>query len=47
MRSMEGIRHLLVNIAERARVLEEEIGDPATLAKDIVMESPAATVGEE
>ncbi|CAM9261338.1 unnamed protein product [Ectocarpus fasciculatus] len=43
LRTMEGIRHLLVNISERARVLEEEIGDPATLAKDIVMDSPAAT----
>lgn len=44
---MGAIRHLLVNISERARVLEEEIGDPATLAKYIVMDSPAAMVGEE
>ncbi|CAN0225131.1 unnamed protein product [Ectocarpus sp. 6 AP-2014] len=42
LRSMGAIRHLLVNISERARVLEEEIGDPATLAKDIAMDSPAA-----
>ncbi|CAM9699349.1 unnamed protein product [Ectocarpus sp. 12 AP-2014] len=42
LRSMGAIRHLLVNISERARVLEEEIGDLATLAKDIVMDSPAA-----
>ncbi|CAB1101510.1 unnamed protein product [Ectocarpus sp. CCAP 1310/34] len=47
LRSMGAIRHLLVNISERARVLEEEIGDLATLAKDIVMDSPAAMVGEE
>ncbi|CAM9120809.1 unnamed protein product [Ectocarpus sp. 4 AP-2014] len=42
LRSIGAIRHLLVNISERAGVLEEEIGDLATLAKDIVMDSPAA-----
>eukprot|EP00752_Nemacystus_decipiens_P004375 g3998.t2 len=36
LRSMEGIRHLLASFSERSRVLEEEIGDPSTLAQDIV-----------
>jgi len=36
LRSLEGIRHLLTNFAERTRMLEEEIGDPLILAQDIV-----------
>lgn len=44
LRSMEGIRHLLAGFAERTRVLEEEIGDPAALAPDIVAGNVAARV---
>ncbi|CAM9277865.1 unnamed protein product, partial [Scytosiphon promiscuus] len=42
LRSMEGIRHLLASFSERARVLEEEIGDPVARANDIVANNVAA-----
>ena len=44
LRCLEGIRHLLTNFAERARALEEEIGDPFVLAQDIVAENVSARV---
>lgn len=44
LRSMEGIRHLLASFSERTRVLEEEIGDPAALAEDIVAGNVSARV---
>ncbi|CAM9362217.1 unnamed protein product, partial [Hapterophycus canaliculatus] len=42
LRSMEGIRHLLASFSERTRMLEEEIGDPAALAKNIVANNVSA-----
>lgn len=49
LRGLEGIRHLLTSVAERASELEEEIGNPAKLALSIVAEDAAArvSVGEE
>lgn len=44
LRSMEGIRHLLASFSERTRALEEKIGDPATLANDIVASNISARV---
>lgn len=41
---MEGIRHLLASFSERTHVLEEEIGDPVVLAKDIVADNVTARV---
>lgn len=44
LRSLEGIRHLLASLGERASVLEEEIGDPARLARSIVADDVVARV---
>lgn len=44
LRTLEGIRHLLASLAERARELEEEIGDPAQLARCILSDDVAARV---
>ena len=44
LRTMEGIRHLLTSLAENAKGLEEEIGDPVMLAKCIVADDTAAQV---
>lgn len=44
LRGLEGIRHLLLSLAERAKDLEEEVGDPAKLARSIVADDITARV---
>lgn len=44
VRELEGIRHLLTSVAERAKELEEEIGDPVRLARSIIAEDLQARV---
>ena len=44
LRSLEGIRHLLASLVERAGILEEEIGDPAELARCIAADDVVARV---
>lgn len=44
LRALEGIRHLLASLAERAKKLEDVIGDPAKLARSIVADDVVARV---
>lgn len=44
LRGLEGIRHLLASLGERARELEEEMADPVQLARSIVADDVVARV---